>query len=133
MVVIKRAIAELPADRLAELEPLALWRCADGRLAFDKRDPRYRAIVDARPTRREPKRPARDPRCVHRGGPVGEGPCMSCAGRVVVKVFACTVHGTCSIDKAPEGVRTCEGCADHSPPSAKAGDVVGGTGRVAGN
>lgn len=38
--------------------------------------------------------------------------CQSCAGKVMLKVLGCAVHGECTIAKKIEGVATCLGCRD---------------------
>jgi hypothetical protein len=51
--------------------------------------------------------------CPLRGEPTGETvTCRTCAGRVELKLFACSVHGTCTVGKKAEGVACCEGCPD---------------------
>ncbi|MCI0459761.1 MAG: hypothetical protein L0Z62_22655 [Gemmataceae bacterium] len=55
--------------------------------------------------------------CVHLGAETGEtGECVSCWGRVKLKVFGCVVHGTCTTGKQVEGVACCRGCPDACRP-----------------
>jgi hypothetical protein len=51
-------------------------------------------------------------RCVHRGDARGERVCESCPGRPRIKVFACAVHGECSIAQ-PVGAAVCQVCDDY--------------------
>jgi hypothetical protein len=69
--------------------------CPPCRLYRD--DPRYRAVMDGR----HPSRPPRPPEtCPHRGGPTGElVPCESCGGRVMLKVYACSAFGKCTVSE----------------------------------
>lgn len=54
--------------------------------------------------------------CVHRGAEVGRDDCSSCAGRVAIKVFTCTLHGRCSfINAGLQNVRACAECGDRLP------------------
>jgi hypothetical protein len=54
--------------------------------------------------------------CVHRGREARQVGCETCGGNVRVKVFACAVHGECSIEK-PVGVQVCRSCVDHEWPA----------------
>jgi hypothetical protein len=54
-------------------------------------------------------------RCRHRGEEVRREPCRTCCGVVQLKVFACVVHGECTVGKALPGVACCATCADHEP------------------
>jgi hypothetical protein len=55
--------------------------------------------------------------CIHRGESTRSVECNSCRGRVRVKVFACSVHGECTIKKRAGELKTCLGCVDHESPS----------------
>lgn len=46
-------------------------------------------------------------------GPVAVESCKSCRGRVELKVFGCSVHGTCVPVKAGAGHHVCKGCKDN--------------------
>lgn len=63
-------------------------------------------------------------KCAHLGAPTGATvPCASCRGRVELKVFACGVHGRCTLAKRVEGVACCTGCVDAVPiGTARRGD-----------
>ena len=53
-----------------------------------------------------------DRACIHLGAQTGERPCPSCSsGGVRVKVFACAVHGSCTIAKNV-GAQVCAVCPD---------------------
>jgi hypothetical protein len=41
--------------------------------------------------------------------------CPSCRGHVRLKVFACVVHGECTIGKAIAGLACCACCPDYDP------------------
>lgn len=51
--------------------------------------------------------------CIHRGLTMRAIPCGTCPGKT--KVFACSVHGECTIAPAVPEVHACRGCADHAP------------------
>ena len=71
--------------------------------------------------------------CVYRGEELRREQCPTCAGNVQIKVFACSKHGECSIDKAPAGVRSCGSCRDFVPRprlSAEGRPFSGGFGRI---
>jgi len=71
-------------------------------------------VGSARLDAAEPKpAPAQNPDCAHRGEESGESDCATCKGSVKIKLFACTVHGTCH--RSPRevaGVKSCIGCAE---------------------
>src|SRR4051794_4345291 len=53
------------------------------------------------------------PPCMHRGAATGETRvCQSCAGRVEVKLFACALHGACSLIRAVDDAACCVRCPD---------------------
>lgn len=58
-----------------------------------------------------------DLRCRHRGDEVRQEQCDTCAGRVMIKIFACELHQQCSLVKQLDGVVKCETCSDRRPPS----------------
>lgn len=63
--------------------------------------------------RDQPPPPEDDTACVHRGAVVGERECSTCDGSVKAKIFACAVHGQCTMFKRPvEGVKACRHCGD---------------------
>lgn len=78
------------------------------------------------------------PACPHLGAPTGETVgCKTCSGTVRLKVFGCSVHGTCTIGKKVAGVAgCCRGCSDrpttntdshqltptHTPPAPRPTD-----------
>jgi hypothetical protein len=59
--------------------------------------------------------------CIHRGAAVlRQELCPSCRGRVSLKVFACSVHGECTIAKPLGKLACCALCADYqSQPASK--------------
>jgi hypothetical protein len=60
--------------------------------------------------------------CIHRGEQTGWADCESCptAGKVKVKLFACALHGTCSLGKL-DGIAFCQACPDRKPPTTQLG------------
>lgn len=57
--------------------------------------------------------------CQHRGEEIEQRQCQSCGGKVMVKVFGCGIHGTCSLQKNVGTGKLCKYCPDLSPiPSA---------------
>jgi hypothetical protein len=49
--------------------------------------------------------------CLHRGAQVDGVKCTTCKGNVTIKVYACAVHGKCSI-ATDVGVKVCLECSD---------------------
>ena len=55
--------------------------------------------------------------CSRRGADTGQRvQCPTCSGRVELKVFACEVHGQCTIARQAPGIRMCRGCRDRQAP-----------------
>jgi hypothetical protein len=55
-------------------------------------------------------------RCRWFGALVGEQECDTCAGRVRLKVFHCTVRYRCTPHKALPDMACCADCSDYLPP-----------------
>lgn len=75
----------------------------------------YAALAAGAPPslRRESVEVASSPACLHRGGPTGGlVECSTCAGRVRLKTFGCSLHGPCLPEKSSPGVASCKGCPD---------------------
>lgn len=54
--------------------------------------------------------------CRHLGEEVRRQQCGTCRGVVQLKVFACAVHGECTLGKPAPGVKgCCEGCRERAP------------------
>lgn len=54
--------------------------------------------------------------CQYRGEPTGQkARCKSCQGNILVKVFGCIKHGTCTIMKRMDGHACCVACSDYNP------------------
>lgn len=68
------------------------------------------------PTRRNCLKapPKRTALCIHLGAETRREECTTCQGNVLVKLFACPIHGECSIEK-PMGVQICSVCKDYQP------------------
>ncbi len=72
-----------------------------------------------RPSRKAVKRNCRKvlvpnyDQCGHRGDRLRDMSCDSCGGKQTrLKVFACAVHGECSLSRKATGVRYCGSCDD---------------------
>lgn len=52
--------------------------------------------------------------CSHRGELIDRVHCKSCRGFVRVKVYACTIHGRCTLGGEIESARSCIGCGDRT-------------------
>lgn len=60
------------------------------------------------------ERKADRPPCAFFGKPTGDTvDCPTCAGRVSLKLFACSVFGKCTPAKAAQGVACCVGCKEY--------------------
>ena len=63
----------------------------------------------------------RSSRCAHLGAPTGETvPCVTCSGRVELKLFACAVYGSCVPAANRPGVKSCAGCGEYRAQVAPA-------------
>lgn len=54
--------------------------------------------------------------CAHRGAETRKVECPTCGGGVSLKVFACALHGECTIAKQVDGLACCATCPDYEPP-----------------
>lgn len=60
----------------------------------------------------QPKKAKRS--CAHLGDSTRRVDCLTCNGRIELKVFACAVHGECTTRKRVDGVQgCCIGCPDY--------------------
>lgn len=76
--------------------------------------------MDALPATVPPQGP-RGAACVHRGQPTGETVrCPECRGKVLLKLFACAVHGRCTAARPAGGTACCVTCHDYAPPGGEA-------------
>mgnify|MGYP001616833252 CR=1 FL=1 len=50
--------------------------------------------------------------CAHLGAIVGTVECASCIGRVVLKTFACIMHGECTVLRKVDNMACCGLCQD---------------------
>lgn len=50
--------------------------------------------------------------CRHRGEEIRREQCPSCSGVVQVKVFACSLHGECTMSKQINQLKNCSNCSD---------------------
>jgi hypothetical protein len=82
-------------------------RC--GRVAGPTSDPPERIVARCKAT------PTPSP-CSHLGAETRQQPCDSCnGGKTRIKIFACAIHGECTIGKRLDGLACCSGCGDYSP------------------
>jgi hypothetical protein len=51
--------------------------------------------------------------CKLLGEQVGVKLCPTCRGKVEVKIFACPIHGECTLTKALKEVACCKKCPDY--------------------
>lgn len=51
--------------------------------------------------------------CLHKGIEVAQEGCASCGGNVQIKIFACSVHKTCTLAKDIGYVKCCATCSDY--------------------
>jgi hypothetical protein len=45
--------------------------------------------------------------------------CSSCGGSWQIKVFACAIHGECTLGKRLDGLACCSECQDYAPVLTK--------------
>jgi len=71
------------------------------------------------PGQRNTRKPmaARQPTCEHLGGITGQRPCQGCRGNVQVKLFACSIHGECSLGRQVDDTACCAVCEEYVPAS----------------
>jgi len=53
--------------------------------------------------------------CMRIGAEVRRELCPTCDGHVQIKVFACALHGECTLEKPLAGLATCASCSDYRP------------------
>lgn len=53
--------------------------------------------------------------CEYLGAPVGTQECQGCRGTVRIKLFACEVHGQCTLGKRLDMLACCAQCGDYAP------------------
>jgi hypothetical protein len=75
--------------------------------------PAYRALWDGMAPSNEMV--SRHAPCRHRGAEQREERCPNCRGFVRVKVFACALHGTCTVARSLDGIVCCVTCSDYAP------------------
>jgi hypothetical protein len=90
-------------------------------------DPRYQRLWASAPTgvndpavTKARTAPAARLDCRHRGSALREAVCPSCRGLVRLKVFACTLHGECTLGKSIQRLACCATCPDYAPPEPEA-------------
>jgi hypothetical protein len=60
------------------------------------------------------RRPART-LCRQLGREVRQEICLGCGGDVRIKIFACSVHGECTLGQPLAGIACCSKCDDYLP------------------
>lgn len=54
--------------------------------------------------------------CRHRGGQIDSIPCTSCGGnKTLAKVYACSIHKSCTVGKIFAGHTCCKECDNREP------------------
>lgn len=53
--------------------------------------------------------------CAHRGEETRLQECSTCKGKTLIKIFACPIHGECSMSKPLAAITCCEACPDYQP------------------
>lgn len=53
--------------------------------------------------------------CRHLGDTVRLELCPTCGGKVQIKIFACALHGECSLEAALAQIKVCNSCPDAAP------------------
>lgn len=51
--------------------------------------------------------------CIHRGEASGTRECATCQGSVKIKLFACALHGVCTLGKRIDMLACCAQCGDY--------------------
>jgi hypothetical protein len=60
------------------------------------------------------KPPAPRDACIHLGDKVGTHECETCQGSVKIKLYACALHGTCTLGKKLPEIACCAQCGDYT-------------------
>jgi hypothetical protein len=64
--------------------------------------------------------------CIHLGSELRRVDCQDCQGTVRLKVFACAIHGQCTLRKRLDGVKCCAACGDYAVIRSAAVNLVRG-------
>ena len=84
-------------------------------------DPRYAELRNGTAVAPAPvkARPVINLPCIYKGPQTGEKiGCQSCKGNVQLTLFACQIHGTCTLGKRVSGHGCCDDkCAERVAPS----------------
>jgi len=73
-------------------------------------------IRGERPPKRECRKPTLVEKCKHLGDAVGTTvDCAGCTGTVKLKLYACAIHGECTLGKKLDGIACCAQCPDYAP------------------
>ena len=54
------------------------------------------------------------PPCIHLGDKTGTRECETCQGSVKIKLYACALHGTCTLGKRIDMLPVCSQCGDYA-------------------
>lgn len=84
-----------------------------------RRNPKYRALFGNSPQVPDAFRQLTeaDLPCVHRGAKVRDANCqlVDCVGGALFSVFACSVHGECSLQtRGVKGLKACRKCRERA-------------------
>lgn len=52
--------------------------------------------------------------CLYQAAETRRQACESCGGNMQIKIFACAVHGECTLGQPLDGIACCATCADFS-------------------
>lgn len=86
----------------------------------------YRVICQRCGRSARANRPDPRIRCNRTPAPAKPGPCRQigpeqrrvecdgCKGTVLIKIFACSIHGECTIGRKIDPIACCKGCADYA-------------------
>lgn len=91
-----------------ELSP-GHWQHTCRNCGVVRRGPKRRFV---RPCRNAPPRPEPRGPCAHRGAELRLEECATCGGKgkVKIKVFACALHGECTIGRRVGALALCQAC-----------------------
>lgn len=95
-----------------DMTPRQRQICA-GEILTPKASEAYRSIWAAMATAATRPGP-----CAHLGETVRQEKCSTCCGNVRLKVFACALHGECTINTAIKDVACCSDCGDYATASS---------------
>jgi hypothetical protein len=93
----------------SETATTGIWKCRRCKTTTSEKR-RYE-----KPPKRNCQRVDRSSPCQHLGDKLGTQECQGCQGTVRIKLFACEVHGQCTLGKKLDGTACCANCLDYQP------------------